>query len=99
MTNNSKLSITGGKGFAITTDNGVTVSVQFGSGNYCDNRTGLSTSENAEVAVWFADGKWHNWGSDDVVGYVPANEVSRLIGYCQSFDPTLQEKLYFDIRR
>jgi len=98
MTNNSKLSITGGKGFAITTDNGVTVSVQFGSGNYCDNRTGLSTSENAEVAVWFADGKWHNWGSDDVVGYVPANEVSRLIGYCQRFDPH-HEQFYFDIRR
>lgn len=29
--------ITDGKGFHITFSNGVTVSVQFGSGNYCEN--------------------------------------------------------------
>lgn len=53
--------ITEGKGFHITFDNGVTVSVQFGSSNYCDNYelpwSGPSAeqeieSSNAEVAVW-----------------------------------------------
>jgi hypothetical protein len=29
--------ITGGRGFHITFENGYTVSVQFGLGNYCDN--------------------------------------------------------------
>ena len=113
MENNSKLSITGGKGFAITTGNGVTVSVQFGAGNYCDARgsaprrdggspyahDGASNHqcENAEIAVIFADGKWHNWGYDDVVGYVAADEVARLIGYCQSWIPG--STFFFEVKQ
>ena len=30
--------VTGGKGFHLTFKNGVTISTQFGGGNYCDNR-------------------------------------------------------------
>ena len=29
--------VTGGKGFHLTFENGVTISTQFGGGNYCDN--------------------------------------------------------------
>ena len=114
MENNSKLSITNGKGFAITCDNGVLVSVQFGTGNYCDAReAGRSLMnggnpyasaavsnhqcENAEIAVIFADGKWHNWGYDDVVGYVAADEVARLIGYCQSWIPG--STFFFEVKQ
>lgn len=65
--------ITDGKGFQITFDNGVTVSVQFGIGNYCENRDtkikdysfieknrmlGEIGSENAEVAIWDKEGNW-----------------------------------------
>ena len=36
-TNNPDFSICDGKGFRITFENGWTISVQFGPGNYCDN--------------------------------------------------------------
>lgn len=29
--------VTGGKGFHLTFENGITISTQFGGGNYCDN--------------------------------------------------------------
>lgn len=53
-----------GRGFQITFDNGLTISVQFGNGNYCergqiDNVNGQFTSSCAEVAVFRkTDGKW-----------------------------------------
>lgn len=64
--------ITQGKGFQITFANGYTVSVQFGAGNYCDNRDysfytperdpalGAKGSETAEVAVFHSTGgQWY----------------------------------------
>lgn len=63
--------ITGHKGFHITFANGVTVSVQFGGGNYGDNydRALIGTEQDkrvlesgrAEVAVWKGDGKKTEW--------------------------------------
>lgn len=63
-----KFRITGAKGFQITFENGWTVSVQFGYGNYCDNKHDRSTlfgldnaltqdveCANAEVARWYKD--------------------------------------------
>ncbi len=55
-----KLEITSNKGFHITFENGLTASVQWGRGNYCQNHfnknldfSGLipAASDNAEVAV------------------------------------------------
>jgi hypothetical protein len=48
------------KGFTITFDNGVTVSVQFGYGNYCEKRFEKDspfnhTSKDAEVLAWDKD--------------------------------------------
>jgi len=53
------------KGFHITFENGYTVSVQFGPGNYCDNydarigidekKCGAEGSTTAECAVWGRD--------------------------------------------
>jgi hypothetical protein len=53
--------ITDGKGFHITFENGYTISVQFGPGNYCDNydmeigednsKAGEAGSRTAECAV------------------------------------------------
>ena len=53
------------KGFQITFENGWTISVQYGSGNYCENRNlhghdmiewknrdGVIISLNAEIAIW-----------------------------------------------
>lgn len=89
------LRITDGRGFHIVCANGATVSVQWGRGNYCDNSNmeplrelqRVVDCDNAEVAVWFESGEWHNWGSDEVIGYIPADEVARLIGYVQSWQP------------
>ena len=53
--------LTDNRGFQITFDNGWTVSVQFGSGNYCNNRdlhallhgkSAFPECENAEIAAW-----------------------------------------------
>jgi len=63
----SDFRITDGKGFGITFENGWTVSVQFGPGNYCEHydrgigrdeeRCGREGSFNAETAVIEPGGK------------------------------------------
>lgn len=62
--------ITAGKGFHMEFSNGIVISVQFGAGNYCENRSNYDTypfvrttdgeleCKNAEIAIWTADGKW-----------------------------------------
>lgn len=51
--------ITYSKGFHITFENGWTISVQFGNGNYCNNKNLKNGDEvkcqNAEVAIWNDD--------------------------------------------
>lgn len=54
-----------GKGFQITFSNGVTLSVQFGFGNYCNNRNGdmfdvqgQTASKTAEIALFDKEGNW-----------------------------------------
>lgn len=57
------------KGFHMTFPNKLTVSVQWGAGNYCDNHfpenndfsfSQDAMSDTAEVAVWGEDGKFIN---------------------------------------
>jgi len=50
------------RGFWITNSNGVTVSVQWGDGNYCDNIKTYGdelhkrrTADSAEFAIWYTD--------------------------------------------
>lgn len=79
------LRITARKGFQMTFENGWTVSVQFGGGNYCANRNAPipsvkdEESSNAEVAAWDAEGRWHNFGGDAVEGYLSADAVAKFI--------------------
>jgi hypothetical protein len=75
--------ITGQKGFHITFENGWTVSVQFGAGNYCENRNhpdwdGPVPSRTAEVAVLSPDGEFHDLGGDIVRGWQSPQEVLAL---------------------
>ena len=82
------------KGFHMTFANNLTLSVQFGPGNYCDNYdepfdlSGVRKdykSSNAEVAVFSAsNGAWFTRvfmpeAGDDVVGYLTPNQVAELI--------------------
>ena len=57
--------ITGRKGFHLTFPNGYTISTQFGSGNYCDNKDTLDWlptkdvfSNTVELAIWNSRGEW-----------------------------------------
>ena len=86
--------ITEGRGFKMTFDNGVTISVQFGPYNYCDHyhtdfgddprkaqqECGASGSYTAEVGAWYNDGTWIPLGgADDVVGYQYVNDVLSIM--------------------
>ena len=87
--------ITGGKGFHITFDNGYTVSVQFGPGNYCDNydrqigrdeeRCGKDGSATAECAIWDKSGKMiDSWDGDTVSNRSTPAEVLALLNWAAS---------------
>lgn len=79
------------KGFQMAFENGLTASVQWGAGNYCDSRfTGDTrfktdaTSNTAEVAVFDSVGRMINANDfvpeecqscDDVCGYMTPEQV------------------------
>jgi hypothetical protein len=84
------LSITENKGFQLTFENGWTISVQFGYGNYCknnhhpdgpdfSNRERIVSSSDAEIAIWDKEGNWYNFGTDTVKGWCSPNEVAEWI--------------------
>ena len=84
---------TNNKGFQITFKNGMTISVQFGTMNYCDLKNitapiqgemkmAIVESNTAEIAIWDSYGKWFSFGSDEVKGWVDADEVARWITVC-----------------
>jgi hypothetical protein len=71
-------------GFHITFENGWTVSVQFGRGNYCANRNPdgatdpdpIPPSANAEVAAWDAQRDWYRFADGDTtLGYMTPTAV------------------------
>ena len=85
------------KGFQITFENGWTISVQFGKGNYCERRSFAEDAwkpeidpvvgcANAECAVWDADGVWLPMtDSDDVIGWQTPDQVAALIARVAAF--------------
>ena len=83
------------KGFHMTFENGLTVSVQWGGRNYCENHDNMDfshtkdmESRNAEVAVW-SNERWLNANNflseeeadwcDDVVGWLTPEQVVDLL--------------------
>lgn len=78
--------ITDNKGFHITFDNGFTVSVQFGPGNYSDNYDANwdtlgqpQSSRTAETAVFSPDGEFVAYRGQDVQGHMTAEQVLDLM--------------------
>lgn len=78
------------KGFQMTFENGWTISVHFGYGNYCENnrhpdgwdfstKEELVKSGDAEIAIWDNTGEWYNFGTDTVKGWCTPNEVADWI--------------------
>ena len=86
----SNFASTNNKGFQMTFENGWTISVQFGFGNYCCNRNhpdGLYASKkgapfscpDAEIAIWDSFGEYYNFGHDIIKGYCSTDEVAEWI--------------------
>lgn len=78
------------KGFSMTFKNGLTISVQWGVGNYCERRSFHHThiddmknidnwSSDAEIAIWNEHGVDFDFGNDCVKGFVSADEVAHWI--------------------
>jgi len=72
------------KGFHLKFNNGLTISVQIGNSNYCNNRNNYDVDEmkqpittclNAEIAIWDESNKWFTFEGDQVKGWVEADEV------------------------
>lgn len=96
----AQMRITDGKGVQFTFDNGLTISIQIGAGNYGDNYNHgsyevtrdkpLPPSTRAEIAVWDKDNKWLDFESDCVKGYVPVEDVLRFTAFLQSLPTDLE---------
>lgn len=80
------------KGFQIKFDNGYTVSVQFGPGNYgtnynlgfVENINKPMTATTAETALIAPDGNFVQYKDDDVQGYQSPADVLALMNYAAS---------------
>ena len=76
-----------------------TVSIQFGTGNYCDNRHAVESIDgylfcgNAEVAVFgekeFVSGWPHSSSSDQVAGWLTPDQVVDVITWARNYKPEL----------
>lgn len=72
-------------GFHLTFENGNTISVRFGFGNYCNNRNqSKSKSNTAEIAIWNTNGDWHVFDNDTVKGWCSPDEVAEWIQFAKS---------------
>ena len=85
--------ITQQKGFQITFDNGYTVSVQFGAGNYCDNYNlggmeyydkPVPPSSTAETALIDPNGNFVEYKGDDVQARQTPQDVIELMIYADN---------------
>ncbi len=75
-------------GFRMKFENGNTISVQFGCGNYCDNkRESQDNCKNAEIAIWHENGTdywFDNEPNKIAIGWQTADEVAKWITFAQS---------------
>lgn len=86
-------------GFRMSFANGWTVSVQFGFGNYCENKYKINEKESderrskdAEIAAWDANGAWYKFEFDDVKGWCTADEVAQFIAMIAAMPDSIAEE-------
>lgn len=93
--------ITQNSGFHITFKNGVTLSTQFGSNSYSQNRhrdvhidNDCTSSRDCEIAIWNEKDKWLTkdilykaglYVDDDVKGWVEVSEWSKIVEACENW--------------
>ena len=91
-----KFNSTSNKGSNMTFANGITASVQWGAGNYCDNHFSKdfsfskeASSNTAEVAAWNENDEWVTNKfcdtCDDVAGYLSPDEVLQFLNSCANY--------------
>jgi len=87
--------VMGNHGFHVTFENGLTVSVQFGGGNYCANHNDFELlghelerqiveSFDAEIAIWERGGQWITKefkGNGDVLGWQSPSDVLEALNW------------------
>ena len=66
------------EGFSMTFSNELTISVQYGEGNY-STRNEKDEAISAEIAIWDNNGKWFDFGNDVVMGWVSPDEIADWI--------------------
>ena len=98
----SRLKITGHKGFHFDFNNNWCVSVQFGPGNYCEQRNehydspkgqDSWSSSDAEIAVWKDfSGEMIMLEHDTVRGWTSAEEVAKVLHKVSTAKSTLTSK-------
>jgi len=67
------------EGFTMTFANNLTISVQYGKGNYC-TKNGNNESISAEIAIWNENRKWYTFDDNDtVLGHQTPDEVAEWI--------------------
>lgn len=81
--------VVAGHGFQMRFDNGWTVSVMFGTTNYCEHHGEFNalfdttafdwSSQNAEIAAWDSFDNEHKFEHDVVKGWVRPDEVAAFI--------------------
>jgi hypothetical protein len=91
--------VMGNRGFHITFENGVTVSVQFGGGNYCSNHNDFDLlghelerrvveSFDAEIAIWKRGGQWitkeFKNSADDVLGWQSPSDILEALNWAKA---------------
>ena len=95
-------SISGNRGFQMTFENGYTVSVQFGPGNYCDNYSlplsygvnkRVPDSKNAETALIGGDKKFVRYLHDVVQKDMTPEMVLDLLNHARDL-PQYVKKEY-----
>ena len=95
----SRFSITSHRGFHLTFNNNWQVSVQFGPGNYCEQRdadhylpesSDIWRCSDAEIAVWHSsDGEMVMLQNDVVRGWTSVDEVAQVIHKVSTAKSTL----------
>lgn len=77
-----------GKGMIMSFPNGYEVSIQFGIGNYCDNRFAdkliAYKSSTCETAIFKPNGRILKYKGESVQGWQTAEEVAELIEYVKN---------------
>jgi hypothetical protein len=77
------------RGVQFTFRNGLTISIQFGAGNLCENRfqkttnSGMHTSDDAEVCIWDKENNLLRFGENYVRGWCSSDEIAQLINAVQ----------------